>query len=366
MKGTGAVPGIKRLSKNNPIREISNIRDGNDGYRLGRLPVLINMTEAKSSRSRSTSRSRSNSARRASSRSNSRGRKKASPSPKRSSPVKSVLKVQEVEPKPVESELPERQDLGEISEKINSLLHKSSELYNQMNVISSQTSTMTSIPPVPRLNITSSFTDLNKENRTPNIPNPSRNFQYTQPIRPQSYQSTNSSNGLPSSLGQARNLPQLTLNIPELPNFNNRQPEPQNYSQTFSSQNAYQNLRPTIEPHEEFNSSLHSVDYVPSEASLLDQDILESIYTMNGGGERVRPERKISEEPVREEPSYWLRKGDRLNVHVLEVELPQRKGRPPPSTTMRRIDDTFCLDFDFKWTQGGVSSYCIIKLILRS
>ena len=101
------------------------------------------MTDAKSSRSRSTSRSRSNSARRASSRSNSRGRKKASPSPKRVSPVKSVLKVQEIESKPVENELPERQDLGEISEKINSLLHKSSELYNQMNVISSQTSTMT-------------------------------------------------------------------------------------------------------------------------------------------------------------------------------------------------------------------------------
>ena len=56
--GTGAVPGIKRLSKNNSIREVSNIRDGNDGYRLGRLPVLINMTEAKASRSRSTSRSR--------------------------------------------------------------------------------------------------------------------------------------------------------------------------------------------------------------------------------------------------------------------------------------------------------------------
>ena len=314
------------------------------------------MTDAKSSRSRSTSRSRSNSARRASSRSNSRGRKKASPSPKRVSPVKSVLKVQEIESKPVENELPERQDLGEISEKINSLLHKSSELYNQMNVISSQTSTMTSIPPVPRLNITSSFTDLNKENRTPNIP--SRTFQYTQPIRAPTYQSTNSSNGLPSSLGQARNLPQLTLNIPELPNFNNRQqPEPQNYQHTFSSQNVYQNLRPNIELHEEFNSSLHSVDYVPSEASLLDQDILESIYTMNGGGERVQPERKISEEPVREEPSYWLRKGDRLKVHVLEVELPQRKGRPPPSTTMRRIDDTFCLDFDFKWAQELVSSY---------
>ena len=134
--GTGAVPGIKRLSKNNSIREVSNVRDGNDGYRLGRLPVLINMTEAKASRSRSTSRSRSNSARR----SNSRGRRKASPSPKRASPVKSAMK--ENEP-PVEQNL-ERNDLGDINDKISSLLHKSNELFNQMNIMTSQTSTMTS------------------------------------------------------------------------------------------------------------------------------------------------------------------------------------------------------------------------------
>ena len=38
-------------------------------------------------------------------------------------------------------------------------------------------------------------------------------------------------------------------------------------------------------------------------------------------------------------------------IHVLSIELPQRKGRPPPSNTMRRIDDTYCLDFDLKWTQ---------------
>ncbi len=30
--GAASVPGIKRLAKDNPIREITNIRDGNEGY----------------------------------------------------------------------------------------------------------------------------------------------------------------------------------------------------------------------------------------------------------------------------------------------------------------------------------------------
>ena len=49
--GAASVPGIKRLAKDNPIREITNIRDGNEGYRLGRLPVTINLAEPRKLRS---------------------------------------------------------------------------------------------------------------------------------------------------------------------------------------------------------------------------------------------------------------------------------------------------------------------------
>ena len=363
--GAGSVPGIKRLAKNNPIREMSNIRDGQDGYRLGRLPILINMSDAKSSRSRSTSRSRSNSARR----SNSRGRKKASPSPKRTSPVKSVTDQQQlVEPQQQQQRL-EQGDLGDINDKISSLLHKSNELFNQMNAMNSATSTMTSLPPpiVPRLNITTSYSDINKENRTPNMPQSSTattsyatsSFQHTQ-YRPQqqpaplpttaTFQHHQHHHQFPSTLGQARNLPHLTLNIPDMPVFNSRVPDIPTMQHGETSKSDY--LLPIV-ANESLNHSMHSVDYVPSETgSLLDQDILESLYTMN-----LPQARKVSEEPVREEPNHWLRLGDQLTVHVVSVELPQRKGRPPPSTTMRRIDDAFCLDFDIKWAHGVNSRF---------
>ena len=91
------------------------------------------------------------------------------------------------------------------------------------------------------------------------------------------------------------------------------------------------------------NQSLRSnqtVDYVPSEAeSLLDEEILESIYRVNGPigiqngghvtsgtGHMGQGDEEIKEEKI----DYWLKKGDSLCIKVIDLELLRRKGRPPP------------------------------------
>ena len=169
---------------------------------------------------------------------------------------------------------------------------------------------------MPRLNITASYSDINKENRTPNLPSSSSQSYTTSyhHYRPHS-NIPPTGHGLPDSLGQARNLPQLTLNIPELPVFKTTTSAPNLHtpSETYKIQ---ETTKYTSELNESLNHSMHSVDYVPSETgSLLDQDILESIYTMNRGHNKQPV--KVNEEPVREEPTHWLRKGDRLKLTVL-------------------------------------------------
>ena len=167
---------------------------------------------------------------------------------------------------------------------------------------------------VPRLNITTSYTDINKENRTPNVPSSSSQSYTTSYHQYRPHSNIPPTGGLPTSLGQARNLPQLTLNIPELPVFKTTSaPNLQTPTETYKVQ---ETTKYTSEMNESLNHSMHSVDYVPSETgSLLDQDILESIYTMNRG-HNDQPV-KIIDEPVREEPTHWLRKGDRLKLMVL-------------------------------------------------
>ena len=105
------------------------------------------------------------------------------------------------------------------------------------------------------------------------------------------------------------------------------------------------------------NQSLRSnqtVDYVPSEAeSLLDEEILESIYRVNGPigiqngghvtsgtGHMGQGDEEIKEEKI----DYWLKKGDSLCIKVIDLELPRRKGRPPPISKSRIIDDSYFLN----------------------
>ena len=108
---------------------------------------------------------------------------------------------------------------------------------------------------------------------------------------------------------------------------------------------------------------IFSVDYVPSEAdSLLDEEILESIYRVNGPmggqnhghmshtdmshhgqGDEIKKEEKID---------YWLKKGDSLCIKVIDLELPRRKGRPPPISKSRIIDDSYFLEFTMPWVKS--------------
>ena len=113
------------------------------------------------------------------------------------------------------------------------------------------------------------------------------------------------------------------------------------------------------------NQSLRSnqtVDYVPSEAeSLLDEEILESIYRVNGPngiqnggyvtsgtGHMGQGDEEIKEEKI----DYWLKKGDSLCIKVIDLELPRRKGRPPPISKSRIIDDSYFLEFTMPWVKS--------------
>jgi len=162
--GAASVPGIKRLAKDNPIREITNIRDGNEGYRLGRLPVTINLAEPRRLRSRSSSRSgsrsnsvkrsRSNSARRSRSNSSSRRKNRSDQSPtnqqKEYSAPKKILKNRNPNnqwpegPRPVAS-----LDPVEITSKIDDLLQKSNQLQAQMNNLQSHSQSAATISSGP-------------------------------------------------------------------------------------------------------------------------------------------------------------------------------------------------------------------------
>ena len=113
------------------------------------------------------------------------------------------------------------------------------------------------------------------------------------------------------------------------------------------------------------NQSLRSnqtVDYVPSEAeSLLDEEILESIYRVNGpmriqnGGHVTNGISHMGQgdEEIKEEKiDYWLKKGDSLCIKVIDLELPRRKGRPPPISKSRIIDDSYFLEFTMPWVKS--------------
>ena len=101
-----------------------------------------------------------------------------------------------------------------------------------------------------------------------------------------------------------------------------------------------------------------TVDYVPSEVdSLLDEEILESIYRVNGhqqtSNDTQQTRHNIPVENIIKEQviDHWLKKGDSLTVRVLHLELPQRKGRPPPSSTTRIVDDSYCIEFTMPWVK---------------
>ena len=102
-------------------------------------------------------------------------------------------------------------------------------------------------------------------------------------------------------------------------------------------------------------SDTRSVDDVPSEAdSLLDEEILESIYRVNGPIGRQefgQGESEIKEEKKDFKIDYWLKKGDSLCIKVIDLELPRRKGRPPPISKSRIIDDSYFLEFTMPWVK---------------
>ena len=102
---------------------------------------------------------------------------------------------------------------------------------------------------------------------------------------------------------------------------------------------------------------------MPSEAdSLLDEEILESIYRVNGpmGGRNGSAPMTNGmshigqgDEGTKEEKiDYWLKKGDSLCIKVIDLELPRRKGRPPPISKSRIIDDSYFLEFTMPWVKS--------------
>ena len=63
----------------------------------------------------------------------------------------------------------------------------------------------------------------------------------------------------------------------------------------------------------------------------------------NGQGDEGTKEEKID---------YWLKKGDSLCIKVIDLELPRRKGRPPPISKSRIIDDSYFLEFTMPWVKS--------------
>ena len=63
----------------------------------------------------------------------------------------------------------------------------------------------------------------------------------------------------------------------------------------------------------------------------------------HGQGDEIKKEEKID---------YWLKKGDSLCIKVIDLELPRRKGRPPPISKSRIIDDSYFLEFTMPWVKS--------------
>ena len=188
---------------------------------------------------------------------------------------------------------------------------------------------------------------------------------------------------IPSSLGQAGQLPEITLNIPPLPQITKYYPNrdlsthdssTRHYNKENIQNNAYDH-RPipmaTTRPlpkqrdinelilgsHAALDTSLHSVDYVPSEAdSLLDEEILDQIYRINRPAPVDIP--KPAEIPITPplQSYHWLEKNGSIQIEVVEIVIPRKKGRPPPSSTEREIDDSYCIEFTMPWSRSATKS----------
>lgn len=188
---------------------------------------------------------------------------------------------------------------------------------------------------------------------------------------------------MPPSLGQARQLPEITLNIPPLPQiarfYPNRlaanehafiQPE-----HTYNKENIQNHAREPIKSipkprdinelilgsHAALDASIHSVDYVPSEAdSLLDDEILDQIYRINRAAPaEYSPVKRVIEKSDIESvvsKSHWLQQNGAIQIEVVEIILPRKKGRPPPSSTQREIDDSYCIEFTLPWSRAATKA----------
>jgi hypothetical protein len=371
--GAAALPGIKRLSEDNPVRDTIQIRDAVEGYRLGRLPVALELVgmrrRARSSSGSSRSRSRS------CPRSRSGSKKRASPRAKSSKSGNKKDKKND----------PTAPNIKEITASIDRLLERTESVQTQMahNVASTY-------------NSSSKFAVDFAENtqtippRNDVMPDASRN---TEAIDIQTVQFQPEDNRpkfhIPSNLGQAKNLPEIKLYIPPLPdisdimqplqveknNFYSQNKEnfhipsvnyrlntsdrnvPQLNRQVTASSNSqnYQSKKLTeLVLGNQLEDLEVSVDYVPSECgSLLDEEILDQIYRIN------RPKSKSMEElppdvspPKAVDEAVWLKKGESLELEVVELVLPRKKGRPPPSNTLREIDDHYCVELGFNWIEA--------------
>ena len=321
------------------------------------------------SRSNSARRSRSHSAPRSRSRSNKRSsQSKASPS-KTAQTVVDLSKTKTI---------PEAIPTNQLAT-IDNLLSKAADI--QREISSNQTNL--NIPQMPH--VTSkpirslSFQDAPFVQKTAPL---------TQNV-PRPIQSTLSGD-FPSTvgLGMARQLPEVKLNIPPLPRINKiypstskptiqptqsgtagyLQPTPsaihnkENIGQIPATQNATRKSR-------DFNelilgnleSSIHSVDYVPSEVdSLLDEEIIDQIYRINRpmpNEQHFEPNIPVSKQPInRKNEKTWLKADENLRIDVEELLLPRKKGRPPPSSTEREIDDSFSVEFSLPWSRARSKS----------
>ena len=379
--GAAALPGIKRLSENNPVKETVQIRDAVEGYRLGRLPVSLELVglrrRARSSSGSSRSRSRS------CPRSRSGSKKRASPRGK--SPKENKKKGKK--------EDPGAPNIKEIAASIDRLLERTESVQTQMHQNVASTYDASSKFAVNFSENTQTIQPRNEVNLIP------ESSQKTQPVQVQTVQFEAPTRErpkmqIPSNLGQAKNLPEVKLYIPPLPDIADiMQPLRLDQENTYFSQNKENfhipnvNYRPNQGPTHNAVPQLNrqvttsssantqnyqskkltelvlgnqledlevSVDYVPSECgSLLDEEILDQIYRIN------RPKSKSMEElppdvspPKAVDEDVWLKKGESLELEVVELVLPRKKGRPPPSNSLREIEDHYCVELGFNWIEA--------------
>ena len=339
--------------------QIANIRDSTGTYRLGKLPVYIEIRglRGRGTSGSSRSRSRSNSARRsrsARSRSTSAPRSNSKTNLKKSDKSKTV-------------DLTAKPQVEPFVPAIDALLSKAQTLREQMNLEVSERSPERPQPKVrPFVNL-----EIPKINMSdvPALSIPAE----------KSYSNMNLIPNIPANLGQARNLPQITLNIPNLPQltkpnlFENRsvlreenqnKENIQNYSRFRAPSSAP--VVPVAKSRDfnelilgnqlDLNSSMKSVDYVPSEAdSLLDEEILDQIYRINRAAPINSP-LKLEKSDYIHQPQnsdHWLKAGQILTVRLNDVIIPRKKGRPPPAVTEREIDDSYCIEFTLPWSKGS-------------